>query len=114
VLLFRRDRNCQHVKGLPIFRGEFAAFPGAVREYELQELAFLRCGLTLEQNVRVVRQFQELDAFLDVAPVGGLVRRQVAHDGCLCCAQFRGLGVEEVVADAPVELVFVHGVDTAL
>ena len=73
-LLFRRNRNRQQVKGLPIFRGQFAAFPRAVREYKIQELPFFLWGLTLEQGVRIVRQFQESDAFLDVAVVGGLVR----------------------------------------
>jgi hypothetical protein len=99
---------------LPVFRGEFAAFPGAVREYEIQEFAFFRCELTFEQDVRVVRQFQELDAFLDIATVGGLVRLQVAHDGRLRRAHPGGLCVEEVVADPAVQLVLVHGVDAVL
>jgi len=37
---------------LPILRGEFAALPCAVREYEIQELAFFGWRLTLEQDVR--------------------------------------------------------------
>jgi len=45
---------------LPVFRGQFAAFPGAVREYKIQEFPFLRCGPTFEQDVRVVRQLQHL------------------------------------------------------
>jgi hypothetical protein len=57
-LPFHRDRNSQHVKGLAIFRREFAGLPGAVREYEIQEFAFLRWRLTLEHGVRAVRQFQ--------------------------------------------------------
>jgi hypothetical protein len=113
-LLFRRDRNCQHVKGLPIFRGQFAAVPGAVREYKIQEFAFCRCGLTLEQDVRVVRQLQELEAFLDIAAVGGLVRPQVAHNGRLRRSHFRRLGVEEGTADPAVQFVLVHGVDAVL
>jgi hypothetical protein len=71
--MFRRDRNRQHVKGLPIFRGQFAAFPGAVREYKLQELPSFGCRLTLEQDVSAAGQFQELDAFLDIAAVGRLM-----------------------------------------
>jgi len=56
-LPFRRHRNSQHVKGLAIFCGEFAAFPGAVREYGIQEFAFFRWRLTLEQDGRGVRQW---------------------------------------------------------
>ena len=52
--------------------------------------------------MRVVRQFQELDAFLDIAAVGGLVCPQVAHDGLLRRAHVRGLGVEEVIGDPAV------------
>ena len=57
-LLFGGNRNCQHVKGLPIFRGQFAALPDVVRAYEIQEYAFFNRRLTLEQNVRVVREFE--------------------------------------------------------
>jgi hypothetical protein len=53
-----RDRNPQQVKRLAVFRGEFAALPSAVREYEIQELAFFGWRLTLEPDVRAVRQFQ--------------------------------------------------------
>ena len=54
---------------LPIFRGQSAAFPGAVREYKIQKFAFFPCGLTLEQGVRIVRQFQELAAVVELALV---------------------------------------------
>jgi len=56
--VFRSDRNRQHIKGLPILRDEFAAFPSAVREYKIQEFAFLHWRLTLERGGRAVRQFQ--------------------------------------------------------
>jgi hypothetical protein len=114
TLLLRRDRNCQHVKWLPIFCDEFAAFPGAVREYKIQEFAFLRWRLTLEQGGRAVRQFKELNAFLDIAVVGGLVRPQIANDGRLRRAHLSGLGVEEVVGDPAVQFVLVHGVNPVL
>ncbi|MGO9230799.1 MAG: hypothetical protein ACLQKA_16535 [Bryobacteraceae bacterium] len=99
---------------MAIFRGQFAAFPRAVREYKIQELPFFRCGLTLEQGVRIVRQFQELDAFLDIAVVGRLVRPQVANDGRLRRTHLRGLGVEEVVGNPAVQLVLVHAVNAVL
>jgi len=45
TLRFRRHRNCQHVKGLPILGGQFPVSPSAVREYKTQEFAFLRWRL---------------------------------------------------------------------
>jgi hypothetical protein len=114
LLLILRDRNCQHVKGLPIFYGQFAVLPAAVREYEIQEFAFFRRGLTFEQDVGIVRQLQELDAFLDIAAVGVLVGLNIAHHGCLGCAHLRRLGVEVLGGDTAVEFVLVHGVDSVL
>jgi hypothetical protein len=99
---------------LPIFGGQFPVSPSAVREYKIQELPFFRCGLTLEQGVRIVRQFQELDALLDIAVVGRLVRPQIANDGDLRGAHLRGLGIEKVVGDPAVQLILVHGVDAVL
>ena len=97
-----------------MFRGQFAALPGAVREYEIQEFAFFGWGLTLELDVRTLRQFHQLDAFLNVGPARGLVRRHVAHDGRLRRARLTCLGVEEVVADPAIQLVHVHRVDAVL
>jgi hypothetical protein len=99
---------------LPVFRGEFAPFPAAVREYEIQEFPFFHRGLTFEQDVGIVRQLKELDAFFDVVAIGGLMRLDVAHDTGLHRAHLGCFRIEIVVANAAVELVFVHGVDPAL
>ncbi len=42
------------------------------------------------------------------------MRLDLAHNGRLLLTDLRGLGVEEVVADAAVELVHVHAVDAVL
>ncbi len=64
--------------------------------------------------MRAVGQAQELDAFLDVGPVGGLVRLDVAQDAVLLGAPLGRLAVEEGVVDPPIQLVHVHRVDAVL
>ena len=97
-LLFRRDRNCQQGKGLPIFPGQFAALPGAVREYEIQELPLFGCGLTLEQGVGASsRNWTPVD----IAAVGRLGRPQIANDGRMCRAHLSGLGTKKSLAIRP-------------
>ena len=49
--LVRRDRNRQHIKGLPIFGQQFAVLPDGVREYKIQKFSFLVGRLILEQLV---------------------------------------------------------------
>jgi len=39
-LLFRRDRNCQRVEGLPIFRDEFDAFQVQFESTKFKSLHF--------------------------------------------------------------------------
>jgi hypothetical protein len=61
----------------------FPVLPPRVREYKIQQFPFLAWRLTLEQLRRSLGQLQQLDAFLDVAPIGRLVRLDVAHDPAL-------------------------------
>ncbi|HOL72029.1 MAG TPA: hypothetical protein PKW45_11335 [Bryobacteraceae bacterium] len=55
-----------------------------------------------------------MDAFLNVGPVGGLVRLDVAQDAVLLGAPLGRLAVEERVVDPAIQLVHVHRVDAIL
>ena len=59
-------------------------------------------------------QLQQLDPFLNVGLVSGLVRRDVAQQAVLLGAPLGRLAVEKGSVDPAVELVQVHGVDAVL
>jgi hypothetical protein len=60
--------------------------------------------LALEEGVRVVRQFEQFHALLDIAPVRGLVRLDIAHQWHLLVPELHRLAVKELVIDAAIEL----------
>jgi hypothetical protein len=57
-----RRRICNHIKGLAKYGRQDPVRPGAVREYEIQEAAFLTGGLLLEEVGGTAGQLQKSDS----------------------------------------------------
>ncbi|MDZ4737443.1 MAG: hypothetical protein SGJ07_13945 [Rhodospirillaceae bacterium] len=68
--------------------------------------------LALEQPLCVLRQFENLHAFVHVRLLSGLMPVDLALQAQLLLAPLAGEAVVEVAADLPVELVDVHRIDT--
>lgn len=95
-------------------RREHSALPRRVREYEVEQAAFLSWLLLLKQIARPLRQLQQHDPLREVVLVGRLVLVNLPLDGRLLIAPLRAFLAEEGGVDLPVELVDVHGGDTLL
>jgi hypothetical protein len=77
-----QSRRSNQIKGLPIIGFQAPALPARVRKYKIQKVPFLTWRLTFEQLRRLLGQLQQLDAFVDEAPVGRLTRsmsRMILH-----------------------------------
>ena len=96
--------NCNHIKGLAKFGRQDPVRPGAVREYEIQETAFLTGGLLLEEVGGTAGQLQQSDPLVKVGLVGGLVVGSCLPNTGLLRPPLPDLLVIELGADPPSSL----------
>jgi len=84
LFLFQlRRSNCNQIKGLAKFDDQLAIAPGRVRKYEIEQSAFFAGRLFFEQFCGPVGQFDNGDAFLQVALVRLFVLFEILSDGSL-------------------------------
>src|SRR5262249_45107366 len=84
------------------------------RNYEIEQPTFFARFLLLEQSLRIPREFEQLDAFLKVGPIGGLVSFDFAKTMILFGTPLARHALKERGVYLAVELVHVHCMHAAL